>query len=548
MYSRIYWRLNSFKHCLLQYFFFGGKQTNQLEKGFQFTNRDPFPSVNLTNIALPLKQKNEIQNTRYNFSRKRRAHKIISEATRNGVDAQVNYFERKAQAWESYIETNFDALRERMGLINDDVPKEDQKKNFLEFLLTIVTSPLANFSLYHLQHSGAAKALEKAGITDDLPILGDYLKRQEKIQERLRDIIKEEVDAVLNALKHPFHLKENIIGLIKPLIRQVLDITQGILTGLIEAMAGLFKKMQGMLDTKMKLPFFSTFYKFLGKLYGDVDEELENPTLLDLLSLMIAVPASVVFRIIKLGKKLSKQVPDNFTKKETFAAILDQGNPETLNFTKNVNSSSTRIALKTRDNEVSDWQIAAHSYSILGGIIGGASGLIASVLNMKTAKNTGPNQNWNKGNYILAAVICVMTIPLPSTNEMNGKQTAAYVLRWLQYLISTGFSLVVKWPKRWQGIDPIKQKSLGIGVQCTAFVLSPIADFLNWPGALSWLAHCGSRIGGTIDSVEKAQTVPDPDKIIAAAGFSMGGSALVLVNCILAIKKDVKILHHGTLT
>ncbi|MEZ6852350.1 hypothetical protein [Halodesulfovibrio aestuarii] len=345
-------------------------------------------------------------------------HKVIAQTTRNGTQAQIDYFEKQGQKWENYIKINSQALIDKMDKAASEQDPGDSGQSAFERILNTVSNPLINFAFYHLQHSGAMKILHKIGVRD-LPQISDYLERQEKNMTKMKGIIDKEVKAVTHAVSHPFQFKKNLIAIIKPLAESILKIAQGLLTDMASTIVNALKHAQKMLDTELHLPFFSAFYKFLGRTY-DSDKDWDGSiTFVDLTSFIIAIPTSITYRIFTLGKKLKNKVPKDFGDTQMFETVLKPANVSDLNLT--TRASAQMFAASNDGVGGNDIDKVIHCYSAFGGIFAGFGGAMKSLV-IAFKKNSVPL----KVNFILSLIISGLTLPVSGYNAEGKNAQAAY--------------------------------------------------------------------------------------------------------------------------
>ncbi|NMH63638.1 hypothetical protein [Shewanella salipaludis] len=466
-------------------------------------------------------------------------HKIITKTTRNGSDAQIDYFEKQASSWENYITNNIQDLLEKFDEAGSASDPGGSGQSAFEKVLNAFANPLINFSFYHLQHSGAMKILSKIGVSD-LPLVGDYLEQQEKMMKEMKAIIDEEVRAVTHAISHPLQFKKNIIAIIKPFAKRVLEITQGILTGMADALIGALRHAQQMLNTPLKLPFFSAFYKFLGRTYDPDQDWNEDLTFLDLTSLIIAIPTSVSYRIFTLGKKIKNKVPDGFGDREMFDTILAPAAVNELNLAQSANTPIGLTSVPQANQDVDEIQKVIHFYGALGGVLAGFGGALKSIINAFI-----PEDVPLKVNFVTSLILSSLTMPIQGYDSEEKKAKAAYGLRWTAFIIALIKNIVFQSPS---GEQKLTKKTRRIGVlvaESVTTVIDPTADILDWPGGFSFTSHCCARIGGMTNAINQVKTPPNPNVALVAVSFSTAGAIIVFFNSIFNVNNYEKNLHHG---
>ncbi|RSL71303.1 hypothetical protein CEP53_001555 [Fusarium sp. AF-6] len=152
-------------------------------------------------------------------------------------------------------------------------------------------TPQAQYASYHIKHSRGAKVKENTPFDRILSRLGDTMDEAGQLASRLGDNVKR-----LFALSAEVSIGTLLTNLGFELLEDILDVVESLLMAFLGSVGELLVLIADKMNQQIKIPVLSALYR---KVSGGADL-----TLLDAFSLVVAVPATIVFKIA-MGKSPS---------------------------------------------------------------------------------------------------------------------------------------------------------------------------------------------------------------------------------------------------
>ncbi|EWY82057.1 hypothetical protein FOYG_14177 [Fusarium oxysporum NRRL 32931] len=153
-------------------------------------------------------------------------------------------------------------------------------------------TPQAQYGSYHLKHSRGAEAKQNTPFDRILERLKDVMEEAGQLASRLWDNIKDLID-----LHGEVSIGTLLTKLGFELLEDILDVVESMLIAFLGSISDLLLLIAHKINETIKIPVLSALYR---KVSGGADL-----TLLDAISLVIAIPATIVFKLVK-GKSPSK--------------------------------------------------------------------------------------------------------------------------------------------------------------------------------------------------------------------------------------------------
>ncbi|KAF4497937.1 hypothetical protein FAGAP_5884 [Fusarium agapanthi] len=171
--------------------------------------------------------------------------------------------------------------RERHGA-KDEINKTDKDTK----------TPQAQYGSYHLKHSRGGEAKKSTPFDRILDKLSDVMEEAGQLASRLWDNIKDLID-----LQGEVSIGTLLTKLGFELLEDILDVVESMLMAFLGNISDLLVLIADKINETIKIPVLSALYR---KVSGGADL-----TLLDAISLVIAIPATIVFKLVN-GESPSK--------------------------------------------------------------------------------------------------------------------------------------------------------------------------------------------------------------------------------------------------
>ncbi|KAF5964697.1 hypothetical protein FCOIX_13289 [Fusarium coicis] len=153
-------------------------------------------------------------------------------------------------------------------------------------------TPQAQYGSYHLKHSRGGEGKQSTPFDRILDRLGDVMEEAGQLAARLWDNIKDLINLQGEVSIGTLYTK---LGL--ELLEDILDVVESMLMAFLGNISDLLVLIADKINETIKIPVLSALYR---KVSGGADL-----TLLDAISLVIAIPATIVFKLVK-GESPSK--------------------------------------------------------------------------------------------------------------------------------------------------------------------------------------------------------------------------------------------------
>ncbi|KLP05067.1 Uncharacterized protein LW94_14144 [Fusarium fujikuroi] len=153
-------------------------------------------------------------------------------------------------------------------------------------------TPQAQYGSYHLKHSRGGESKQSTPFDRILDRLSDVIAEAGQLASRLWDNIKDLID-----LQGEVSIGTILTKLGFELLEDILDVVESMLIAFLANVNDLLVLIADKINETIKIPVLSALYR---KASGGADL-----TLLDAISLVIAIPATIVFKLVK-GESPSK--------------------------------------------------------------------------------------------------------------------------------------------------------------------------------------------------------------------------------------------------
>ncbi|KAJ7730378.1 hypothetical protein DFH07DRAFT_969200 [Mycena maculata] len=224
------------------------------------------------------------------------------------ANAAMDYTVDKVHDFRATVDDLFDKADKWIAQL-DTIPP-DMRKNQLsgktandqiagnQDYSTVQSAPGANWSSYQLKHGGVGKSLAALDPGPEDPLVSFW--------NDLRDILSEIEKAMKDAFQdfllifqkdRQFTLEQLLAHFGINLLRHILKVIRKIADGIIDLVAAFITLAQKLMNTTINIPLLSPLYRGIS---GGNDL-----TALDAMALLIAIPTTVLFKLIT-GKKPSE--------------------------------------------------------------------------------------------------------------------------------------------------------------------------------------------------------------------------------------------------
>lgn len=460
-------------------------------------------------------------------------HKVIAKITTNGTQSISKQVDKSVDIWKDSIDDFVNSLENKMHEVTQsdmpqDVDKSDNKT--LNTFMHLFGSPLFNWPMYHLLHSGALKKVYNFLFKDN-PLLNSFIEKQAKIYEELGELIEKQINSILEFATKPSFSPKSLLKLFEPIIEFVLDKFNDLLKGILDFLSESIKTAQEFFTETIEIPFFTPMYKFITDLLG----EKEEFSLVNVFSLIVAIPYTIFYKIFTGGEKPFEKVPSNFWESEMFDSLFENGFPNPK--LQIVNSSF----MLSNSKEMNDWDQIATIYQGYGGFIGAFTGMFNGFFSFGKGEKL-----IEEISQVLSIISFATTIPIAKTNSLNTKgKITALTLREFQYIIGLVMAFVIPNVKRYTADKNPKEKAIVNEVLSAVCLGTNItSNILSNPGTLGWIGQMFSR---TSSLVSGAGVIADKNPYVILAGGSLGliGGVMSISNAAISLEEDIQ-LYHGT--
>ncbi|KAJ7730390.1 hypothetical protein DFH07DRAFT_173794 [Mycena maculata] len=208
--------------------------------------------------------------------------------------ATVNDLFDKADDWLAQLDTIPPDLRDNQlsgKTANDQVAGNEDYSN-------AQSAPGVNWSSYQLKHGGVGKSLAALDLGAEDPLVSFWNDLRDTLSE-IEDTMKDAFHDFLLIFQQDrqFSLGQLLEHLGFDLLRHILNILRKIGNGIIDLVAGFITLAQNLMNSSIDIPLLSPLYR---RISGGNDL-----TALDAMALLIAIPTTVLFKLIT-GKKPSE--------------------------------------------------------------------------------------------------------------------------------------------------------------------------------------------------------------------------------------------------
>ena len=436
-------------------------------------------------------------------------HKWISKMTRNGTESLSNSMDRSIPLMKNSIHEYISHLQDNLSELTDsDLPEDiDPKNNLLTNVLGGIISPIFNWPMYHLLHSGALHKLYDITL-GNVPFLNDFIEKQAEVYLYVEKLVQEEMDQIITFAKNPDFSTKGLLRLFEPILTRILTTVDKLIQGLLDFLVTAFKQALSIINSPIKIPFLTPMVSFIAKMMGE--EIKEEITLLDGISLFVSFPVTITYKIINGGGRPFEEAPEGF------------GEPAMFDFIMN-NKTSTDLR-KNNSEELSDSEKILFYYEKIGGCVGsiiGGLNLMTPFLN----KNPG----FKKVKLGFSAICHIFTFPVFFGKLDSKNKKVSYSFRVSQYAISIASAYILPLlsknkddpklpvPKTSTNIINFVLSTVTLGTNITSSVLSEP----NTPG-ISWAGQMFSRASSLVAAGANFSKPPTTLYIQSfAAGFGL---------------------------
>lgn len=218
-----------------------------------------------------------------------KTHKVIARVTTNAADTVVKHAEKYTDNITSFLETQLDHILPHFMAIDAGEHGKTPVKH--HHSPSFLHSSAGNWIFHHILHTGFLSGGHSSSTEG-----GDFfsLFAKEIIEPALLSIIHD----VEQDIKDVARLLDGNIESVIDLLKTLLDPVKKIALGAVKFIGKFVEAIQPLFHQEIKIPFLSTFYKFVTTLLGD-EEDLN---FINGLALIIAIPANIVSRASGTGK------------------------------------------------------------------------------------------------------------------------------------------------------------------------------------------------------------------------------------------------------
>ncbi|KAJ7430440.1 hypothetical protein B0H11DRAFT_942767 [Mycena galericulata] len=228
------------------------------------------------------------------------------------ANAAMDYTVDKVQDFRATVDNLFEKADKWIAQL-DTIPL-DMRKNQLsgktanaqvagnQEYSTVQSAPGANWSSYQLKHGGVGKSLAALDPGPEDPLVSfwnDLRDTLSEIEKTMKDAFQDFL-LIFQKDRH-FTLEQLLAHLGIDLLRHILKILRKIADGIIDLVAVFTTLAQKLMNAPIDIPLLSPLYRWIS---GGNDL-----TALDAMALLIAIPTTVLFKLIT-GKKPSEGLGD----------------------------------------------------------------------------------------------------------------------------------------------------------------------------------------------------------------------------------------------
>lgn len=300
-------------------------------------------------------------------------HLVLANFTTSGLDYLLGRLDAGADVLKAGIHGIFGRVKTAIHtlVLPDDVANTDLQS---QQAYCAQSSPDANLNqtptnwvLYQTQHGGVAE-----GSTDDSPPTpGNPLVQffQDVMLPTIQGL-QTDIEQVMHDIGALFQGNPTVGALLTIIVDVAdtfLDALENLLVGLVDFAVDLMADFQALITMALEIPFFSGLYRFVTGLMGG----REDLTVVNVLSLVAAIPVTIVYKLITGQAPL----PDDITPllaPDVFAQMMQRSTSKAL------------VLAKADDAESVDKTDFSYLYSHLGGVAAALLLPVKSVLDLFT--------------------------------------------------------------------------------------------------------------------------------------------------------------------
>ncbi|NVJ07999.1 M24 family metallopeptidase [Myxococcus sp. AM001] len=381
-------------------------------------------------------------------------------------------------------------------------------------------TPIASWASYQTQYSGM---LLGGGPAGDLPA---------PVQKFIDDVLIPTCFVLVKAIEEDWKnlqavftgegtTVENIVTFLQGLAKTIIDTLEIVLLGCVDYLLDLVPWVVQLLTEPVNMPFISGFYTWLTSALGQGDNAAEELTGVNLMSLLVAIPYTYLYKIANDGEAPFPSSGSNTKSKKREVEPLDLW---TSMMRLDTAQSSSRKEAST----------AAKRYSVIGAGIASVSALLASLMGFVRAGLEEAAQKGKSGKCLLVAILAMggiaasFTYPV-ETPAMDGTAHDLRIAVWVASILRMACTAL-----------PIPSVAVrgtikacfdaGIGVAAIS------SDIIGSPSNSTWCSDVCSNLGGVITGISTAIVEVQPEAavtMIAGMGLSyLGGNLVALVTAL----------------
>lgn len=301
-----------------------------------------------------------------------RTHERIAAMARNGLDYVAARADGEVARWERRVDELFDHLAAALPSIK--VPRELGARPLTPSgagglpaaVARALKSPIGNWSFYQLQHGGLAGSGDP-GPGHDAPS-GQHASLLSQLEDGFVSTaraLRQSLLQLTRAWQTGTASFSEVASLAAAPLVAALEPLRALVKQAFEWIRSMIRSLRGRLDAALPVPFLGTLYRWLTGLFG----EAEQLTFINGLSLLIAIPATLISKISGHGAPFSGS--DGLEGAASFELLL--GAPAT--------SPATRLAAASpaageRGGDGGKLEAAKKGYLKWGGLIASIAGLL----------------------------------------------------------------------------------------------------------------------------------------------------------------------------
>ncbi|KAI1644579.1 uncharacterized protein F4817DRAFT_318734 [Daldinia loculata] len=459
-------------------------------------------------------------------------HKVIAETSKSFLDYGVAEAATLIESTRAEVKSIFATIGK--DIKNLSLPPEFSSQTISSMKQTATEkddgmhnisemTPAINMATYHLRH--AAPLNKEDEITNE----PQDFDSNDPIVQLFEDVLKPVWGTIEEKLKQTgtdlVALLTN--GTIADLQRVCVDFADIIISGLAAFIDGVLKLVEDMIvdlqsemEKTINAPIFSALYEFVCGLMG----EKEPMTILNLASLIAAIPATTVAKIA------TGSTPDQWCEgikldkaPEALADVFKSLNPAlaTASTTENTFSDKAFVPGGTDGTTLNQQSFrcpkALRIISYLQGVVSPvcAVGANLSWLFSVAPEGVRPVKMTSLSLSTLCKRLANMKILFSMPVPKDEQEWWAYCCRWVAWIVPGIYNLV---------LDILPKKAndlLGFVVNCVCLILSIVTDAGERAHWSNWLTDIASNSGGLVSSVGKISE----QHVVILAG--MGISTLI---------------------